>query len=207
MGNRLNYWVVALCFIVLQYAAIVDDGFVEFEFIGEKQYLKERGFIRGANCTSVDAVMIGKLKNGEKRIYFIEWKYTENYSSHNMYIPECASVYDGLIVADDSPFMDSIDVQAFYFEPFYQLMRQTLLAEECVKHKDHGVTSYRHIHVVPEENYNLRNKVTSRTLCGNDIHEAWERVLKNKEYFISITPEKFLYPVLLCYSFLLKVLE
>ena len=175
-------------------AVIVDDGFVEFEFIGEKQYLKERGFTRGANCTSVDAVMIGKKSNGQKKMFFIEWKYTETYASENKYISERAKVYDHLIVADDSPFISKLDVTGFYYEPFYQLMRQTLLANECVKHSDHGVSSYAHVHIVPEKNIELKNKITSPCLKGTDIHDAWKKVLKNAGLFIAISPDKFLKP-------------
>lgn len=175
-------------------ACIVDDGFVEFEFIGEKQYLHERGFTRGANCTSVDAVMIGLLKNGKKRLYLIEWKYTEEYSSEDKYIPERATVYDPLLTSVDSPFLDKYDVKSFYFEPFYQLMRQTLLAEECVKHQDHGITSYKHLHIVPENNIELKTKVTSPFLSGVDIHEVWKSTLKNENCFIPISPEQFIEP-------------
>ncbi len=78
-------------------AVIVDDGYVEFEFIGCKQYLKEKSWTRGVNCTSVDAVMIGKNHIGKKIFFLIEWKYTENFSSENKYIPERAEVYDDLI--------------------------------------------------------------------------------------------------------------
>lgn len=176
-------------------ACIVDDGFVEFEFIGEKQYLKERGFTRGANCTSVDAVMIGLLKTGKKRMYLIEWKYTEEYASEDKYIPERASVYDPLLTSSDSPFLDIIDVKGFYFEPFYQLMRQTLLAEQCVKHHDHGIESYRHLHIVPDENIDLKTTITSPYLSGKNIHEVWMNALKNKNNFIHISPKDLMEPV------------
>jgi hypothetical protein len=33
----------------------IDTGYVAFEYIGSRQYLKEPAFTRGANCTSVDA--------------------------------------------------------------------------------------------------------------------------------------------------------
>jgi hypothetical protein len=71
-------------------AMIVDDGYVEFEFIGSKQYLKERSFSRGANCTSIDAFMIGLTKEGEKRAYLIEWN-TETYDREDKYNPRTCS--------------------------------------------------------------------------------------------------------------------
>lgn len=176
-------------------ACIVDDGFVEFEFIGERQYLNEKGFTRGANCTSVDGVLMGKTNSGELRFFFIEWKYTEDYAQENKYIPERGKVYDELIQSIDSPFISSIEVESLYYEPFYQLMRQTLLAEECVKNRDHGVTSYKHIHVVPEDNLSLKENITSPQLSGKDIHEVWKGLLKDESTFIHLSPEQLLEPV------------
>ena len=170
---------------------IVDDGFVEFEFIGSKQYLKERSFSRGANCTSIDAFMIGLTRDGRKRAYLIEWKYTETYAREDKYIPQRAQVYDELIKSENSPFKH-IDPRALYFEPFYQLMRQTLLGWKLSENADHGCTSYRHIHVIPERNVEFHNNVTSPSLSGTNVSEAWRSVLKKPDLYISITPESFI---------------
>lgn len=179
-------------------AVVIDDGYVEFEFIGKKQYLHEKGFSRGANCTSVDAVMLGKLKDNSLRMYFIEWKYTEEYSQVDLYIPERAKVYDHLIQADDSPFNAAYDVKAFYYEPFYQLMRQTLLADQIVKNREYDVSSFKHIHVVPKENFDLINRVTSPYFKGDNIHEVWKNVIINRDNFLHIAPGDLLRPVLNC---------
>jgi len=116
-------------------AVMVDDGMVEFEFIGEHNYLGEKSHTRGANSTSIDAVMIGK-SGRQKKFFLIEWKYTEDYGFESKYIAERSSVYDKLITAKDSPFVD-IQVEALYYEPFYQLMRQTLLGVKL-----RGLTPY-----------------------------------------------------------------
>lgn len=177
-------------------AAIVDDGYVEFEFIGEKQYLRERGFARGAHCTSIDAFMVGLTKRGERRAYLIEWKYTEEYPNQDKYIPERAKVYDDLIRSEKSPFKP-IEPKAFYFEPFYQLMRQTLLGWQLVENSDHGCTSYCHIHVAPNANLEFNNNVTSPYLTGANVSEAWRSVLKNQDLYFPITPEDFIRETLL----------
>ena len=96
-------------------ATIVDDGYVEFEFIGTKQYLKEKSWTKGANCTSVDAVMIGKNSTGKRKFFLIEWKYTEYYSSDNKYIDARSKVYDALLTDCNSPFKE-VSVKAFYYE-------------------------------------------------------------------------------------------
>jgi len=184
----------------VDHAVIVDDGYVEFEFIGSEKakiplLLNEKVLTRGANCTSVDAAMIGRLRSGDLRLFLIEWKYTEAYQTEDKYIPERAARYDNLIMAPDSPFVGGINVAALYFEPFYQLMRQTLLGSQSVKVKDYGVSSYKHLHVAPMENTELRERITSNGLTGTDIHDAWSKTLKNKDAFIGTTPEDLLRPV------------
>jgi len=42
---------------------------VEFEFIGRRQYLKEKSWTRGTNCTSIDTAMIGKIKKGRENFF------------------------------------------------------------------------------------------------------------------------------------------
>jgi len=175
-------------------ALVIDDGYVEFEFIGEKQYLKEKGFSRGANCTSVDAAMMGMTTTGHKKLFLIEWKYTESYKPQSKYIPERASVYDHLIQAQDSPFIMGVNPSVYYYEPFYQLMRQTILADQLLKFHDHDIDEYLHIHVAPEKNEELRTGMTSPGIVGKDIHEAWKRRLRDDSLFLAITPELLLEP-------------
>jgi hypothetical protein len=175
-------------------AEVVDDGYVEFEFIGTKQYMKERSFSRGANCTSVDAFMIGRDIDGSRRAFLIEWKYTESCEPEDKYIPRRSEVYDSVILATDSPFAH-VDPKAFYFEPFYQLMRQTLLGWLLAKNKDHGCTSYRHVQIVPAENVEFQDNVTSPYLKGASVSEAWSSVLRQSDLYIATTPAKFMRPV------------
>lgn len=184
----------------LEKAVPVDDGYVEFEFIGSETakiplLLNEKALTRGANCTSVDAAMIGQLSSGAKRLYLIEWIYTESYQAEDKYIPERSSRYDNLITAPDSPFVEGINAATLYFEPFYQLMRQTLFGNQSVKVRDYSVSSYKHIHVAPIENTELRERITSNGLTGRDIHDAWSKTLKDKDAFIGTTPEELLKPI------------
>jgi hypothetical protein len=188
----------------VEQAEIVDDGYVEFEFIGEKPYFKEQAFTRGAKCTSVDAFMIGRTARGCRRAFLIEWKYTEVYQQKDVYICRRAKVYDDLIKMEESPFkmeespFKQIEPRAFYFEPFYQMMRQTLLGWQISKHEDHGCTSWRHIHVVPAQNVEFCENVTSETLRpkGATVSQAWSAVLKNPEFYIETTPQVLMQPIL-----------
>jgi hypothetical protein len=99
-----------------------------------------------------------------------------------------SEVYDELINSEQSPFIP-LDPRVLYFEPFYQLMRQTLLACKLSEKEDHGCTSYRHIHVVPQDNMEFHTNVTSPQLTGTNVSGAWRAVLKNPNLYISITPE------------------
>ena len=175
-------------------AVIVDDGYVEFEFIGYKNYLGEKSWTRGANCTSIDAVMVGKNGSGKSKFFLIEWKYTEFYSLEDKYIPQRYKVYDKLITDNNSPFRE-IPVRAFYYEPFYQLMRQTLLGWKLAENSDHK-RDYINVHIIPKENKELLKNITSPHLEGYDITEAWRHTLKNPEKYLSVTPEYFLSPCL-----------
>lgn len=84
------------------------DGYVAFEFIGRQKRLGERSFLRGVQCTSVDAAMMGRLRDGRLRLFLIEWKYTEAYAPADKYIPARAKVYDELIRDPGSPFRPDV---------------------------------------------------------------------------------------------------
>ena len=74
-------------------------------------------------------------------------------------------------------------------------MRQTLFGSQSQAVQDYGISEYKHIHVVPKQNRELREKITSTYLAGNDIHDAWSKVLKDKNRFLGVTPEDLLHPV------------
>ena len=173
-------------------ALVIDDGFVEFEYIGKKQHLKEKSFTRGANCTSIDAVMLG-VTSAEKRILFlIEWKYTETYVTENLYKKARADVYDSLIAQPTGPFVVGINPQGLYFEPFYQMMRQTLLGCLFAQNREMKCDSCVNIHVIPNDNVELKGNITSPTLRGHDIHVAWKHILKIPDSYVSIDPVSLL---------------
>jgi len=111
--------------------------------------------------------MIGRVLGGGPRAFLIEWNYAEACRSEDKYNEASAGRYDNLITAEKSPFV-KIEPRALYFEPFYQLTRQTLLGWQITEHKDHGCTSYRHVHVVPEANEEVYRDVNSPGLKGGE---------------------------------------
>jgi hypothetical protein len=75
------------------------------------------------------------------------------------------------------------------------MMRQTLLGWLISKHEDHCCTSYRHVHVVPEQNAEFHKGVTSPFLNGASVSQAWSAVLKRHWVYIGTTPANFMRPV------------
>ena len=170
----------------------VEDGLVAFEVIGEENYLGEKSHSWGANATSIDAVMIARRANGERTLVMIEWKYTEHYRvGESKYIPARSEIYDPLLKEPDCPIQVE-DPEVLYYKPFYQLMRQTLLGWLMVRAEDYGCSDYLHLHIIPENNMDLRDRVTSPGLKGNDLSTAWKGALKSAEKYRVITPEDFL---------------
>ena len=176
-----------------------DNGFVAFEVIGDDNYLNERSHTRGANATSVDAVMVGKKKPGSKVLFFIEWKYTEEYREEDKYIPARYEIYDPLLEDPDSP-IDVEDYSSLYYEPFYQLMRQALLGWKMVQHREYHCDEFIHLHVIPEDNVEMMARVTSPGLRsrGDNISDVWKSVLRDPSRYMTITQEEFLRPACGC---------
>lgn len=172
----------------IEEAERLDTGFVEFEYIGTRRYLKERSFTRGANCTSIDAVMIGRTGVGARKLFLIEWKYTESYKVEDKYVPERARVYDELIAGADGPFIPGVAASGLYFEPFYQMMRQTLLAKLFEANRERDCDECVNVHVIPEGNSALKETITSAALSGVDIHDAWRRILKVPAKYVVTDP-------------------
>jgi len=176
----------------IQEAIPVDTGYVEFEYIGTRQYLKERAFTRGANCTSVDAVMLGSTADQKRVLFLLEWKYTESYAMEDLYILRRAGVYDPLITCKEGPFIPNLAPRSLYFEPFYQMMRQTLLAWQFEKHGELDCSRCVNVHIIPKQNKELKETITTPGLSGRNIHDAWQKILKTPAKYISCDPREIL---------------
>lgn len=185
----------------------VEDGmYVTFEWNGGKNYLNEQSYNseRGANATYVDAAVRFKRKDGKIQDVLIEWKYTEKYAPKDLgendrgqqrvktYLPFCEAM--------DCPVqLTSVDtdietgLRAFFYNPFYQLLRQQLLAHEIEK-EDNGIDAVSVLHICSEKNDAFRTMVTSpkiqETFPGKGVIEIWKSLVKNPSKFESTSPEK-----------------
>ena len=180
-----------------------NPAYIQFEAVSDTDHLNEVLSKRGSNCTSIDALIYAKHVDGTNWLVPIEWKYTEHYQNQNKATEgakrdplNCKGEvrkrrYTDLI--NESGQLRSEDHFVYYFEPFYQLMRQTLWAEQMIKNKEAETIkadNYLHIHVVPKENEALLNK--KYKCSGLDMEGTWRNCLKDNLKYRIISPEDFL---------------
>jgi len=194
----------------------IEDGpdgepwFVGFEWIGREDYLGEAGKsskrTRGANVTSADAIVRFK-HDGRTETLLIEWKYTESYGAPIPNKPRKGGGwsndvrierYSKLAFAPHGPIRADLGlkIEDFFWEPFYQLLRQQMLAFQMQKAGEDGADRVRVLHISPSGNRNL-HKVTAPALrCfGEDAFEAFSAVLVQPDGFIGRTAEQMFAPL------------
>ena len=173
-------------------------AYIQFEAVSDTDHLNELTSTRGSNCTSVDALIYGVHKDGRKILFPIEWKYVELYNSDNKARGDKGVTrkkrYTELI--NTSAQLRSENHDIYYFEPFYQLMRQTLWAEQMVAHRKTETIQaddYLHIHVIPPENNELLHKLY--TCSGKGMEETWRGMIKDQGKYMIVSPESLLSPI------------
>ena len=144
---------------------------VEFEWLGIPRSL-EGGSTRGAHNTSVDAFLVAETTTGRRRAYLLEWKYVEQYQSTRPDFKGEGRSGDTRRLRYAEPFRapsSSFNPEAapelddFLYEPFYQIMRQRLLADRMVQQRELEVDEAKVVVVVPEDNRAYRIVGSGRT--------------------------------------------
>jgi hypothetical protein len=178
----------------------VPDQFVSFEWIGRKNYLREktrgRKRTRGANFTSADAAVMFEHEDGKRQIALIEWKYTESYAERWLKFSSSGTdrtqIYRRLYRREDCPLDESLvpDFDDLFYEPFYQLMRQQFLAHEMEQAHELGAAVVSVLHVAPAHNHDFRN-VTSPGLrsLGESVIDVWNQLVRSRDRFTSVSVE------------------
>jgi hypothetical protein len=182
-----------------------DKGPIVFEWIGPKKSpINEKGGSRGQNRTSIDAFMLAKIFGKTTQI-FIEWKFTENYSSesYNHKFSGTKGIerlrrYSTVLSAlrnDSFPFNfkeeDTLGLVDFSYEPFYQLLRMTLLARKTtpIKIADFIVDDYAILHLSHSSNayletlsdQHLKYSPGLKKYISRKLHDTWKELLSDKE--------------------------
>lgn len=180
----------------------VRSSLVEFEWIGIDGSL-EGGLTRGANVTSVDSLIVG-LSSAEPRAYLFEWKYTESYRPDISLLKGASGDkrrgrYQELFLAKDSSFRPDVPIEDLFYEPFYQLTRLRLLADQIVRDKTFGSKKATVVVVCPQENMAFRGRITSPglreksvNLKDKDVESVFKSVLKDPEGFHMVAPSELL---------------
>lgn len=190
---------------VIEIDTIVDQAGrrspVEFEWVGWDKPLEGGRITRGANQTSVDALIVGGTSRG-RRAYLLEWKYCE----------ECLhpedkglglsgvtrrSRYESLFSASDSPFKSDASLDDFLFEPFYQIMRMHLLGATMIRSGVAPVLPIDEARVVvvcPEANEDYRTVVSTLPLARRfsdraDVESVVRASLREPESFSVVGQE------------------
>ena len=140
---------------------------VEFEWIGLGHALEgEAHTTRGKFATSIDAVVVAETRVG-RRAYLLEWKYTESYGENDKGRGQKGRTrrrWYGERYAASPAFRDGIPLDAWLHEPFYQIMRQRLLADRMVAKEEMGVSEAKVVLIVPDGNVAYRSGITSPVL-------------------------------------------
>jgi hypothetical protein len=180
------------------------DWLLTFEWIGETDYLNEadsngnRG--RGANATAADAAVKFQTPDGKIHLVLIEWKYTESYGAPLSGDPTGKRIkrYSDIAFSPAGPMRGDLDLTLtdFFWEPFYQLLRQQMLAWHIENDPDSGIDRARVLHISPSANSAL-HKVTSPVLrkFGDDAFEVFRSLLTDQAAFVGVTIEDAFAPL------------
>ncbi len=174
------------------------EGYVAFEWIGEHNYLGEHARRRPARCdqrsrgkgfTSADFAIRFRDKKEHIHIVLGEWKYTEEYRRAGDLAtgksgPTRVAIYEPLIKPSGIRRPRGTKCADLLYEPFYQMLRQQLLAAAMEEPRAstrlgemdaHRVSV---LHVSPAGNRELRDVITAPKLAkqGKDIYEVWSKL-------------------------------
>jgi hypothetical protein len=139
----------------------------------------------------------------------IEWKYTEIYGAAiqnkvregAVHTPNQvrANRYSELVFAPNGPITDDLNLKLedFFWEPFYQLLRQQTLAYQMERAREAKTDRVRVLDISPVGNRRL-HVVTSKALnrFGADAFAVFAQTLIDPVAFISRTIEQVFCPIL-----------
>jgi hypothetical protein len=182
---------------------IEPSRYLTFEYIGPTDYFGEcpgGTRVRGAHCTSVDAAFLHRAVDGVVELVLVEWKYTESYRARRR-DPKKDAVrlgrYATAFADPDGPVRsDVLSFEHVLDEPFYQLVRQQLLAHELEKAGAEGASRVRVVHVLPKGNVEYQQSLTlpEHRALGAGASEVWSKLLRSQDRFVHLDPAVFCDP-------------
>jgi hypothetical protein len=182
---------------------VEDKRYIAFEWIGDINYLKEDPKIgeyrqRGAGNTSIDAMMMYEATNGKTVMLLVETKYSESYGvSYKRFRSDGSDrleSYEEFFNSPSSPINHDVapDLADFLYEPFYQLLRHSLLATQIMKTGKPKVGRVQVVHLTVHRNKDLLSVTSPRfRRLGDTTYGVWMKVLKDPSAFSLISAESF----------------
>ncbi len=188
-----------------------DKSYIGFEVVSGEDYLNEKQSTRGSNCTSIDALIYAIHRSGQRWIIPIEWKYTEHYPNFDKSNEDRSGVENrglngkgterlnrySLLINNSHQIktLPNYKGSIYYQEPFYQLMRQTLWAEQVIAHKSSDLEplkadNYLHLHIIPTENRDLLYK--KYRVSNKGMEDSWRECLKDQGKYQIVDPRRLL---------------
>ncbi|QZY29697.1 hypothetical protein K6T13_03110 [Nocardioides coralli] len=195
--------------IARAFASVIEVGevleiepgrFLTFEYIGPTDFFGESvtgSRTRGARCTSVDAAFLHRTPDGVVELVLVEWKYTESYGQRK---PDRrrdevrAGRYKPFVEDPSGPVRsDVLPFELLLDEPFYQLVRQQLLAHELERAGAEGAQRVRVVHVLPRGNDAYQASLTrpEHRALGASVSEVWQRLIRVPDRFASLDASAF----------------
>lgn len=136
---------------------------------------------------------------GATELALVEWKYTESYLQPREPRPAYDKVreqrYGDAWRAPDGPVRaDVLDFELLLDEPFYQLMRQQLLAHRLEQDHAEGADVVRVLHVLDPSNVAYQASLVrpGHHQIGATVDHVWSQLLRAEERFLHVHPEVFL---------------
>lgn len=173
--------------------------YLTFEYIGPTDYFNEAssaGRVRGAHCTSVDAAFLHRTRDGLVELVLLEWKYTESYRARPAEPARDQTRWQryGAAWSDArGPILPALPFDQILQEPFYQLVRQHLLAHALEKDRAHGADRVRVVHVSPADNTAyLQSLQPAHRALGDSVSDVWAKLMRYPDRFLSLDSALFL---------------
>lgn len=152
--------------------------------------------IRGSMTTSADAALRYRTSDGHIEMALIEWKYVEQYAGQELRRSRhdrLARYRDAWLAPDGPVRTDVVPYEDLFVEPFYQLLRQQLLARAMERTGEPGASVVRVVHVSPPGNAALRaslNRPSHRAVADDDF-DVWRRLMRQPDRFVCMDSTGF----------------
>lgn len=169
---------------------------VEPEWIGLDNPLKERGARRrGQYATSADLLIAWEDHAGVRHGALIESKYSESYTSRDDRLSSRGTdrsvIYAEAAAQPWSTVSDRVPASELIYEPFYQHLRQQLLAAGMEDAHELGLQTVALVHVAPRGNRDFHETITAPALrgMGASVATVWRAMLTRPERYTSVAYE------------------